>query len=203
MTSLEQLCKDLEHFETPEWAARAVLKHEILTKDVFDPCCGAGVLSRAAEAAGYSVVALDIHDWGYDGQVFTADFLQESSDLDGVSVFMNPPFSKAEAFVEKAVELGARKILCFQRFAWWESDGRKEFWQNYQPNRIYLCASRATCWRHDLPKDERGNRFDPKTGKKLAGTSTAHAWFVWEKDHPPGTLVGHIYRGDHRETGGN
>ena len=33
------------------------------------------------------------------------------------TIFMNPPFSKAVEFVEKAIALGARKIVCFQRFA--------------------------------------------------------------------------------------
>ena len=65
-----------------------------------------------------------------------------------------------------------------------------------RPNRTYVCGDRATCWRGDLPKDELGNRFDPETGRKLAGSPTAHAFFVWEVGHPAGNLLGHIRKSD-------
>ena len=98
---------------------------------------------------------------------------------------MNPPFSKATEFVEKSFELGFRKIVCFQRFSWWESQKRREFWEKHPPDRVYICGDRASCWRHDIPESERGS-----------STPTAHAWFVWEKGSPPGTLLGHIYKGE-------
>lgn len=186
------LCKRLEHYETPEWAAREILKHEILTQMVVDPCCGTGVLHRALKSEArfeYAINNWDIHDWGFPCKI--ADFLackpegDEHQNLKAMNwtAFMNPPFSRAEAFVEKCFELGARKIVCFQRFAWWESNGRSEFWDKYPPNRIYVCGSRATCWRHDIPQDQR-------TG----GTTTAHAWYVWERGQPAGTLMHRIYK---------
>lgn len=181
------LCKRLEHFETPEWAARAILKKELLTKHVIDPCAGTGVMVRAAHDIGYSVLACDIHNWGYDVQI--NNWLQSDNHVmefaDGATVFMNPPFSLAVQFVEKALELGARKIVCFQRFAWWESKTRRDFWKKNPPNRIYICSDRADCWRHDIPQAQRGS-----------GSPTAHAWFVWEKGHPLGTILGHISKND-------
>ena len=194
-----QICKDLEHFETPEWAARKILDHEIMTQFVLDPCAGTGVLTLAACDFGYHVYANDIYDFtskeeGKFELDSVGDFLSWSGNpIDhDFTVFMNPPFSKACEFVEKCFELGARKIVCFQRLAWWESAERKEFWDKLPPNRIYICADRATCWRHDLPKNEKGKRYDPKNGKELSGSPTAHAWFVWEKGNPSGTLIGHI-----------
>lgn len=182
-----QLCKDLEHFETPQWAAREILKHEILTNIVIDPCVGVGILANEARAASYIVKAFDIHDWGFrDTHFEVCDFLSILA-LDfppqAFSIFMNPPFSLAEKFVEKSFELGARKIVCFQRFAWWESRGRRTFWDKYPPNRIYICGDRADCWRHDIAQDQRGS-----------SSPTAHAWFVWEPAHPSGTLLSHIYK---------
>lgn len=195
----EQLCKDLEHFETPQWAAHKILEHEILTQFVLDPCAGTGVLAIAASNAGYNVYSNDIYDFTSrkDGEFEldnVGDFLlaEKLPTVDSFSIFMNPPFSKACEFVEKCFELGARKIVCFQRLAWWESASRKEFWDKFPPNRIYICADRATCWRHDIPVNENGKRFDRKTGKELSGSPTAHAWFVWEKGNPSGTLIGHI-----------
>lgn len=181
-SSFTALCKELEHFETPEWAARRILDHEIMTHNIFDPCAGTGILCTAAENKGHQVSAMDIYDWGYPLSAL-GDFLQlKNIKHDGdFSVFMNPPFSKACEFVEKSFELGARKVICFQRMAWWESGGRKDFWDKHPPNRIYICADRASCWRHDIPTEER-----------TSGSPTAHGWFIWERGHPAGTILGHI-----------
>ncbi len=194
----EQLAKRLEAFETPEWAIEAILDVEIMSGLVWDPCLGKWAMAEAAMRRGYRVIASDIHTWQRpsNGVPIVHDFLNDDpANLhkggdyyithDGMTVFMNPPFSLAEEFVRKAHEIGARKIICFQRFSWWESAGRRDFWKEFPPNRIYVCGNRATCWRFDIPEDER-----------KSGTTTAHGWFVWERGHPPGPVVGHIYKGE-------
>lgn len=196
----KKLCEDLEHFETPVWTADAILTKETMTGRVIDPCCGTGILGEAARRAGYQDrISLDIHDWGYKDAWDVRDFLSlRPGDLGKETtlstVFMNPPFSLAKEFVEKSFELGARKILCFQRFAWWESSDRRAFWDRLPPSRVYICGERATCWRHDLPKNDKGHRFDPETGKKLAGSPTAHAWFIFEAGYKGGTLLDRLYK---------
>lgn len=179
------LCKQLEHYETPRWAAESILKKEVLPKNgvVIDPCCGAGVLSDVAKSAGYKKVKpVDIHDWGYDGTI-VGDFLEMNNFVTDATVFMNPPFSKATDFVEHAFEIEARKIICFQRFAWWESRARKSFWEKHPPHRVYICGDRAASWRHDIPEHLR-----------VGSTPTAHAWFVWERWHPRATTLHHIWK---------
>lgn len=163
-------------YETPEWAAKAILDVEMLTEDTIDPCCGRGVLAEAAEQM---VMSYDLHDWGYG--VTGGNFLETDDDLSDCTIFMNPPFSLAEDFVRHCFKLNARKIICFQRFAWWESHRRQAFWSEFPPNRVYVCAKRATCWRLDIPMDQR-----------KSGSTTAHAWFVWERGHPKGTVLGSI-----------
>lgn len=187
----KQLAIRLEAFETPQWAIDEILKVELLThglySNVIDPCCGRGIMTEAARASGYEVWPLDIHDWGFKCAI--GDFLDWDT-IQGQlwgqhdhTVFMNPPFSLAEQFVLKAISLGARKIVCFQRFAWWESQRRKKFWDKHPPNRIYICGSRASCWRFDIPKED-----------QKSGTTTAHAWFVWERGHPAGPVISRIYK---------
>lgn len=178
-----ELCIQAEMFETPEWAAEAILDTEILTPLVIDPCCGRGVLSIAAQRRGYQVDAFDLHDWGFGRTGY--DFLDWNEPPNGdFTVLMNPPFSQAAAFVRHAHDLGARKVVCFQRFAWWESGDRAEFWETQRPARLYVCRSRATCWRLDIPPEDRKGR----------GASTAHAWFVWERGHPTAATLGHVDR---------
>ncbi len=191
----EELARRSECFETPEWAAQAILERELLTPSVLDPCCGRGVLAQVAEAAGYVVAAIDLNDWGFGetGLNFLSRTGPDVGRLFGFqrppvpefSVFMNPPFSYAEEFVEHALELGARKIVSFQRFAWWESVERLGFWERHRPARVYVTASRADCWRVDISPAERAER---------GGTPTAHAWFIWEDGHPATAALGHLTR---------
>ncbi len=184
-----KLCKEKEHWETPQWAAEAILDKEILTQFVSDPCCGTGILSEVAEDKGYTVTATDIHDWGYPKMMKTWDFMDTTNFMTAAdfSVIMNPPFSLAQDFVDRSLQLGARKIVCFQRFAWYEGSydrGKKRglWWEQNRPARIWICGDRADCWRHDIPVKDRNT-----------STPTAHAWFVWERGHG-GTQMGHIYK---------
>ena len=186
MTDLTALAKEAEAYETPRWAVEAILDAEILSEPVIDPCVGKGVLLQAAKEFGYLAWGVDKHDWDCSTGARIADFLKCPEifiDLENATVLMNPPFSLAVEFVERCLEGGARKIFCFQRFAWWESAGRRDFWEKHPPNRVYVCGNRASCWRFDIPEDQR-----------KSGTTTAHAWFVWERGHPAGTTLGHIYR---------
>lgn len=174
----------LEHFETPEWAIAAILQKEMLTHWVIDPCAGTGIIGDHVRGVGSHTIEIDLHDWGCDTLDHVRDFFAEPTpQIEGNTVMMNPPFSKAQEFVEAALQQGARKVICFQRFAWYESRRRKEFWDKHPPQRIYICGDRATCWRHDIPEKER-----------TSGTATAHAWFVWEHNQPAGTMLGRIYK---------
>jgi hypothetical protein len=174
----------LEAFDTPPWCCSAILHYELMTHLVLDPCCGHGALSEPARLAGYSVQSLDIADWGYGepGHDFLYSRLPHSS-APQTTVLMNPPFSLACLFVKRAWMNDVRKIVCFQRWPWWESKGRTAFWDAFPPNRIYVCRERATCWRFDIPPEQR-----------IGGTPTSHAFYVWERNQPPGTLVGHLDR---------
>jgi len=182
---LTQLCKDLEHFETPLWAVNAILDKEILIGTVFDPCCGTGIMVECAKSYNYKTVYMDINDWGYCGNQMLGSFfdlgkLNVSGDF---TVFMNPPFSKACEFVEHSFNLGASKVVMFQRFAFWESKKRRKFWEKYKPSRVYICGDRADCWRHDIPKDQRGS-----------SSPTAHAWFVFDRDYQGDTVLNHVWK---------
>lgn len=165
------LCKNLEHYETPEWAVESVLDVEILTERVVDPCAGTGVLGRVADRRGYKTVSLDLHDWGFgartpcdylDPDVYTREMVRDAT------VLMNPPFSKAEDFVRQSIILGAKKIVCFCPISFWTSIKRKQLFDECPPASIHVLSERATCWRHDIPP-----------GLRKGTTRALYAWFVW------------------------
>ena len=181
------LAKALECYQTSPWVGPAILRVELLTGLVIDPCCGTGQLSLDARAAGYDVLSYDIHDWGFEQQNATMSWLDDAAieqqlyldcfarNLQGrdFSVFMNPPFSLATEFVDQALFLGARKVVCFQRGAWRESDERRAWWAKNPPSRKWLCGDRAPCRRFDLSWDD-----------VKSGFSHAMAFYVWERGHP-------------------
>lgn len=199
MVADSQLCKDLEAFETDPWAAKAILEVEIMTPLVIDPCCGTGILTMAARDSGYNRVhGWDIKDWSPDfggpppEKVF--DFFDPELEAfwPNTTIFCNPPFSTACEFVDRAKSLGARKIICFQRWAWRESIGRRKWWADNPPARTWICGERATCWRFDVPKTCVGEACGKGQGRGtnalrcrqcMQGTPTSHGWFVWEQGH--------------------
>lgn len=189
--TLDEQAAAAEFWETPPWAADAILRAELLTRQVWDPCCGAGIISEAALRAGYEVLSTDLYDWGYadlDREWVGRSFLDmrpsRFSDRP-FTAFFNPPFSMAVDFVRHAYRLGARKIVCYQRFAWWESNDRRPFWPELRPQRVYVCGDRATSWLGTIPPEERTGS-NPK----------AHAWFVWEHGQPAGPLLWHVWKND-------
>lgn len=209
-TELMDLCKETNAFETDPWAADAILRVELLTRRVWDPCVGTGALKYPLRHAGYQPFTSDLVDWSqhFDCKppMKVMDFLTATaSPFHGrdFTVFMNPPFDLACEFVDKAKELGARKIVSFQRWAWRESKGRRQWWEANPPARTYVCGERATCWRFDVPKDcvgpelcgkNKGRGVDAVRCRQcMAGSPTAHGWFIWERHHKGAEVMGAIY----------
>lgn len=185
-TEYTRLCKKLEHYESDNWSPDVILKHERLTDIVVDPCTGSGILAEAAKRRGYDVVAFDIHDWGYPDTVIQNWLECSPLPFEEFSVMMNPPFSKAVQFVKQALKLGAKRVLCYQRFSYWESATRKKFWKDFPPRRVYVLGDRGACFRHDISASWRKGRSTP----------TAHAWFVFDKGYTGETFLDHVWRDD-------
>jgi hypothetical protein len=206
----EALCVDLEAYQTPEWAIERLLDVEILTSAVIDPCVGLGVIADAAKKRGYGVTSYDVYHWGYDGTLIQ-DWLTTTIDLTNFTVLMNLPFSKACAFVDHALKLNARKVVCFQRQAWRETGngkrGRRAWWDANKPARKWLCGDRASCWRFDVltcPHDaecpnrrrKKGQKPSPGIGcsKCMGNTPTPHEFYVWERGHVAAEISGVLYK---------
>lgn len=216
--SITDRAKQLEAFETDSWAAAAILRHELLTPDVVDPNCGTGILTKAARAEGYTVHTADIYDWSKHFGCWPPQHIGDwtnrleppASFMAGLkgkkwTAFMNPPFQLACEFIDRAMELGAYKIVCFQRFAWRASDERFKWWGSNPPARIWLCIDRASCYRFDIPHRcpnpdlcENGlakKQMSPDRCREcMSGTTTEHAFYVWERGHKGAEVICNLRR---------
>lgn len=194
---LAELVTRREAYETDPWAVGALARRCELPAVIWDPCAGTGVIGDVLGRVGRSVLSTDIEDWTrlvpharpLDG---IGDFLDDCEPFarsPAAGVVMNPPFSHAVDFVRAALEV-CDFVACFQRWAWFESEVRRPFFDGTPPTRLLVCGNRATCWRFDQPADAR-----------RGGTSTSHGWFIWDyrRACPPAGFeppAGRIYRSD-------
>lgn len=159
-----------DYYATEPRAIELLLENEYFSKNIWEPACGEGHMSKVLEAQGYNVTSTDLIDRGFGmgGQ----DFLKEPyfTSFDG-DIITNPPYKYAKDFVEKAIELvkSGRKVAMFLKLTFLEGQGRRELFKKYPPKTVYVSSARLQC----------GKNGD------FSGTSmVAYAWFVWQKGYP-------------------
>lgn len=106
----ERAANDL--YIEPCWVSERLFAVEKFPGVIWDPCCGTGMIPKAARAAGISSCASDIADHGYGER--PRDFLTRPAlAASPFSVVTNPPYGLAREIVERALELGGLKVAIF------------------------------------------------------------------------------------------
>ena len=144
---------------------------------ILEPCVGGGHIANAINnffANQRVITGLDLVDRGYPNTI-VQDFLTWETDRKFEGIITNPPFSLAQEFIEKGMELltDDGQMAMFLKIQFLEGAKRKEFFEKYPPKYIYVFRNRMATWNN-------GNEIDPNTGKRWA-TTMCHAWFIWEK----------------------
>ena len=188
---IKELAQELEGYETEQWPVERILDVELMTHKVIDPCVGFGVFANEAKRRGHQVKTLDIHVWDENNPPdIVRNFLHYFEDATETTFFFNGPFSLVCEFVDHMRMMNARKIICFQRYAWREGclidqhgkPKRGTWWEANPPARIWLCGDRAQCIRFDL-RDQ-----------VIAKPPTAHAFFIWERGHRGAEITRGLYK---------
>jgi len=173
----------LDDFPTPPWATRAFVQHVLMPKvgalrgeTVLEPCCNRGCMALPL-AEYFNVRTSDIHDYGWEGQQETRDFLIDypedlSTEDQADWVIANLPFRLAVDFIEKGLRMASRGVAVLVRVAFGEGIERFErLYRNNPPTIIAFYVERVPMVR---------GRFDP-----AATTATAYFWLVWAHDQSP------------------
>lgn len=108
-TSFERIERDL--YPTPPWCIEALAEHVDLTGlEVWEPAAGSGSMVEALKAAGATVHATDIHDYGYrlDKVIDFTSGLHRAERFD--SIVTNPPYGARAKLAERFVEVGLQHI---------------------------------------------------------------------------------------------
>jgi len=164
-----------DFYATENKATELLLELESFDNKILEPCCGRGDISKVLEKFGYEVVSMDLIDRGYGtGGI---DFLKVNKKWDG-SIITNPPYSLAQSFVEKSLEIipKGKKVAMFLKLTFLEGKKRKELFKENPPIRIWVSSSRLTC--------AKNGDFE-----KYPSSAVAYCWYIWEKGYKGDTII--------------
>lgn len=161
-----------DYYATPPIAVKKLLDTGIkLSKNIWEPACGEGHISKVLEQYGYNVRSTDIINRGYGSE--TIDFLCEETPFIG-DILTNPPFKTALSFCKHGLRLinDGSKVLLLLRLLFLEGKERGIFFKENPPKNVYVFSSRITC--------AKNGQFQTLDGSTESG-ALAYAWFEWVK----------------------
>lgn len=163
-----------DDFPTPPWATRALIEHVIGPKRVegqtcWEPAANRGYMSRALEEYFKYVASSDVVDYGL-GNVLNFLDCEDYFGFRGANwIITNPPFNRAQQFIEKAQTIANDGVAMLVRTSFLE--GVMRYQTMYMTNPPDIVAQFAERVPMVLGK------CDPK-----ASTATSYAWLVWYID---------------------
>lgn len=166
-----------DYYATEPKAAHLLMGVEQFSPLIWECACGEGHLAKEFEAAGYHVYATDLVDRGYGYQL---DFLSASAPpVTGFDIVTNPPYSKAQEFVEHALEIleDGRKVAMFLKIQFLEGKARRELFRKYPPKTVYVSSARLRC------------AMNGDFEKYAKSTAVCYCWYVWQKGYTGDTVI--------------
>lgn len=165
-----------DYYATEPKAAQLLMDVEKFSPVIWECACGEGHLAKEFVNAGYQVYATDLINRGYGYQ---QDFLSTAAPLCWLRYNHTPPYSKAQEFVEHALDISAdgRKVAMFLKIQFLEGKSRRELFKKYPPKTIYVSSSRLKCAMNgDFERYAKSNAI-------------CYAWYVWEKGYTGDTIL--------------
>lgn len=152
-----------DYYPTPAWAIRGLLAIEKFVGPIHEPCCGAGHLSKALEAAGYTVTSSDLFDHGYGESGL------DVRSLTGVieNIVTNPPYNLATEILPHMIRVTQRKVALLTRMAFLESKRRFPIFKEFPPAAIHVFSERLS--------------MSPAGEDVQGGGTVSHCWIIWDK----------------------
>lgn len=172
---------EADFYPTPPGATWALARLGVLPRRVWEPACGDGAMARVLAAAGYEVVATDLHDRGFGES--PVDFLTER-ELRAPAIVTNPPFALADDFVAHAMDLGAETIAMFLRLKYLEGARRQErIYRRGGLAAVHVFIERVKFFSGEVAREE-----------QPGWNTEAFAWFLWRRGHNAPAEIGWVSR---------
>lgn len=116
-----------DFYPSPPGAVLALLQTESFDREIWEPACGDGAISKVLSDQGYTVHSTDLYNHGY-GQAGLNFFAFQESLAD--TIITNPPFSLAEEWIKHAKRLGITKMALLLKLAFLEGQKRSRLLKN-------------------------------------------------------------------------
>ena len=179
-----ELRSDLDFYETPPDVTKAFLDAsgwQPKTRVIWEPAAGNNAIANVlSERFQVQVISTDIKQ----RQEYIAaevDFLAhpgwvDHPQLENKDIVTNPPFSHAQQFVEKALELVDGDVVMLLRLAFLETQGRRTLFDRKHLREVWVSSKRI---HFSSPALERRAK---ETGKK-SNSGMAMAWFIFNRNY--------------------
>lgn len=165
-----------DYYATEPSAIDDLFNVEEFNQVIYEPACGQGHLSIRMKELGKTVYSSDLVNRGYmEGEEEPSDFLK-TTELISCDIITNPPYSLAEEFCRKAIELTDNKVAMFLKLTFLEGQKRKKFFEEFPPKVVYVYSKRKNCAKN-------GDFHLYKS------SAVAYAWYVWEKGYKGETTI--------------
>lgn len=184
----------------PTWppVTRWLMQNEVFHTHLWDPACGDGAMAEVLKEPAWqvllpndrnpdnmpmrTVLATDLHDYGYDAAMTGVDFLSWPRDCSAErDIITNPPFKLATDFVKQALEITKPykgRVAMFLRLAFLEGQKRGKWLPTTPLKNVYVMSRRVPM--------EKGKISE--TGK--IRSMVAYAWFVWDWNYSDDIRLG-------------
>ena len=155
-----------DFYETPQDVTTAIIdfleRKNMIAPGclIWEPACGGGKMARVMLDRGYAVIGTDLHPIT-DG-VRSVDFL--TGEMPCNWIITNPPFSIAEKFIRRALELN-RPCAFLLKSQFWHARSRLELFRDHPPAYVLPLT-----WRPDF-----------LFGAKSGSPTMECIWTVWDK----------------------
>lgn len=163
-----------DYYATPDIATELLCGLETFSKNILEPACGEGAISKVLEKHGYNVESRDLIDRGYG--TGGMDFLQYNESIDK-DIVTNVPYSIGAEFVEHAMDLltDGHKAAFFLKLTFLEGEKRRNLFKKYPPEKIYVSVSRIDCAKNGEFK------LDKNGKQKHSGGAVCYCWMIFKK----------------------
>jgi hypothetical protein len=168
-----------DFYATPAESTWALLRVEQFSRDVWEPACGDGAISKVLTENGYNVVSSDLVNRGYGESGI--DFLMEWQSR-ATNVVTNPPFKLSTKFVQKALQLTTGKVAMLLKVGFLEGIERAPVFDKSPFARLWIFRRRQSFLRGGVEH----------VSMNGAGGMIAYGWFVWEHGYTGKPTLGWI-----------
>lgn len=164
-----------DYYATEPRAVELLMELETFDKNILEPTCGEGHISKVLEKHGYNVTSSDLidRDYGVGGVNFLTDITEWKGDI-----ITNPPYKQAMEFTKHAINIipEGNKVAMFLKIQFLETRSRREFFEKHPPKTIWVSSSRLKC--------AKNGEFE-----LCPSSAVCYCWYIWEKGYKGNTII--------------